>query len=312
LVAALLSLTSASTAIAQENGGEFSSSEFAVRRKPDRPRSVFWMPLTSMLVPGLDQWIEGQYSYAAVYTGLSWGGIQYALDNAASRQAAESDGSTVVRPTVRDRKVQLGTMGWQYSGGFSAYQAFRTAVRTQKPAGRFQFLRREESMSSVLLAPFHFQYLARPTTVMPLLFGGWVVRAIYTNPLYRPRQPTADDALYTGVFSWGAGTHEEAFFRGWLMPVMNDAWDSPFWSNVATGALFGAAHMGTISVPWPQTVMGCYFGWLTQRRDWTIGEAVFVHAWWDVLALGLPYVIDDKSSSAVRMPIMLPPFKMVF
>lgn len=49
---------------------------------------------------------------------------------------------------------------------------------------------------------------------------------------------------------------------------------------------FAAAHLGPQNrTPYPQFLGGMYFGWVTQRNNWSLKEAIFIHFWWDVIAI---------------------------
>ncbi len=52
------------------------------------------------------------------------------------------------------------------------------------------------------------------------------------------------DAFYSGAYSYNAGVGEEAMFRGWLMPVFHQKFDSPFWANATTSVLFAQSSQG--------------------------------------------------------------------
>src|SRR5205823_1500285 len=100
------------------------------------------------------------------------------------------------------------------------------------------------------------------------------------------RNLSASDGLFATGVSYNAGTGEEALFRGYLMMNLQQSWDSELWSNAATASVFSAAHISKDNpYPWPQLLLGFYLGWVAQHNDWTLSEGVFIHAWWDVLAI---------------------------
>jgi hypothetical protein len=47
-------------------------SPYALKRKLDKPRGYFFPPLYSFIIPGLDQWIEGQFIAAGAYSGAAF------------------------------------------------------------------------------------------------------------------------------------------------------------------------------------------------------------------------------------------------
>lgn len=294
------------------------TSVFDPRRQPDRPRSDIGIPLVSFLLPGFDQWWEAQYGSAAAYTGLWLGGSLYASTVAhanglnTSGEKVDEDGKPI--KTDRDgdgevddvgldgkeisvRKVILGGLVAQGAAGMSAYHAFRTAARSRQAQGQYGFLTYEETPVDLLLAPFEFSYLKRSSTYVPLIVGAVLASFILSSDPGEDMERTkftAADGFFTSAYSYNAGTHEEALFRGWIMPVMYEYWGSEFWSNAAQSVLFAAAHLNTNSVPVAQLFLGYHLGDVTQDDGWRLGEAVFIHAWWDVLAFATAYHYKQK------------------
>ena len=165
-----------------------------------------------------------------------------------------------------------------------------------------------------------FKYLTRKTTWIPLLIGGAIAGLRLSTPpaTYNERSPfTSADALFTSAFSANAGTHEEAMFRGWLMPVLREYTGSDMWSNIGQGVLFAAAHLGTVSTPLPQLLLGLHLGNLTQDNGWEMGEAVFIHTWWDIIAFWTQFQYNSKYAKSPVAPVVpavlwLPPLEWVF
>lgn len=262
---------------------------FDLPKDPSRPRNVVWPQLASILVPGLDQWWEGQTKAAAVYTGTAIGGLWIATNAAERLRRGDSFQLDEVDLDNRNDDVRLATLGLQiYSaaGSLSAYSSFRSAVRTRKELGEYTFLTSEETTDELLLAPFEFSFAKRPTTWIPLAIAGAAVAVELSGKgnAFRGNSFRGSDVAFGSAFSFLAGTHEEALFRGWMMPVLMESWNSEFWSNTATAAVFAAAHLSAgNTLPWPQFVLGWYFGYQTQTNGWSLKEAIFVHTWWDVL-----------------------------
>jgi membrane protease YdiL (CAAX protease family) len=213
----------------------------------------------------------------------------------------------------RDNEIRqyfLGGQIYMAAGSFSAYHGFRSAVRAHKEEGKFKFLTHEEKVDDILRAPFEFDFLSRKTTYIPLLIasGFMVLSSSSYSQIFKGNSFNFSDAFYGSAYSYLAGTHEEAMYRGWLMPVFMESWDSPFWSNATTSALFAAAHISDDNpVPWPQLLMGWYLGWMTQRNQWSLKEAVFLHTWWDVVIITGSYFIEarqDKERAVLRLPVM--------
>ena len=217
------------------------------------------------------------------------------------------------------RKLMLGNQVYQATGGFSAYHAFRTAAFTRQSQGQYEFLTVDETPAQVLLAPFDFSYLKRKTTWIPLTVAAAIGVAIMQGPHegFERDSFTEQDAFFTAAFSYNAGTHEEAVFRGWMMPVMMEYWHSALWANIGQSSLFALAHLGTNPLPIAQLALGYHLGYVTQRNQWTLGEAVFIHAWWDVIAFGTMWhfreTLDEEKAAMLPPPVLwLPPFEMRF
>jgi len=299
--------------------------------EPDRPRSDIGMPIASFLLPGLDQWIEGQQPSAALYSSAAVGGLIYAgnveANNGMVKVVEHADGTKhdvdakgLDQKDVAGRKYVLGTLIYQGAGGMSAYQSFRTAALTRRSQGQYEFLSADETPVDVFKAPFHYQYLTRWTTIVPLgIIGALSALQLSQEPPedagYERTAFRGSDAFFTGAYSYNAGTHEEAMFRGWIMPVMSEYWDSPFWSNTAQALLFSASHLNTNPRPIPQLLLGYHLGYVTQEDGWNIGEAVFIHTWWNVIAFATQFSFQSTHSDdhkAAIPPFWLPPLAIVF
>ncbi|HXH31467.1 MAG TPA: CPBP family intramembrane glutamic endopeptidase [Bacteriovoracaceae bacterium] len=241
---------------------------------PEKIRGVWSAPLLSFFLPGADQWSEGQYQQGAFYSGIAATGLTAGL---LAYKQIDTDCSDCPENEPA-RFLDLGYQLYLGAGSLSAYASFRSAAKVRKKKrNEFAFLETDEPVNEVLLSPFHFSYFKRWTTYVPLAFASL---AFMGRGRYH-----FGDAAFAGAVSYNAGTGEEAFFRGWLMPATREATGSDFLSNFLTAALFSAAH-GTSQIMWPQFFGGFYFGWLTQRNNWSIGESVFVHFWWDVIVIG--------------------------
>ncbi len=300
--------------------GDKTSSWFAPTRGEDGPRSVYWRPLVSFLLPGFDQYMAGHLSSGLAYSSL-WFGANLWAGARLEKLDEQKDAiqwSSLSRKQQQDyrdheelpRQVSLSSQYITAVGAMSAWHSFRTSVETQKAEGHYTFLKLEETPLDLLAAPFHFAYLERSTTWIPLLvaatfgaLGGQGLPDEYQRDPYN----TAD-AAYAGAFSYNAGVSEEALFRGYLQPVLYENWGSSEWSNLGQAVVFGVAHLGTIDKPLPQIGMGYYLGWLHQKRDWTLGEGIFVHAWWDVIALSASYMVRLKDKERAKPAVIwLPP-----
>ncbi len=317
-------------------------------RRPDRPRLEILPQIASFILPGFDQWWEGQYIAGAAYSGTATFSVLLAssgsreIQDARDREAKaaressggadaneESQNSELDQKGFTERKVMLALQTYQSMGGLSAYHSFRTSVQTRRPGGQYQFLTKEETPRQILQAPFRFDHLLRQSTIWPLAVGATIAVLITKATAdgidsgelkdeIRRSEFTSADGLYAMGFSYNAGTHEEAVFRGWILPVTMEYVGSPFWSNMITATLFAAAHLGSNSRPIPQFLLGYYLGWRTQKNDWTISESIFIHTWWDVIAFATAYQFESvpksgKTTAEIAPAIFwLPPLSLTF
>lgn len=302
------------------------NSPFALRYRPRKPRNFWLFPFLSFLLPGLDQMIEGQWAPGAAYAGTYWGGIaaqvsyseelRQLVESSRFKELSDEEQANELKFNNAARRAALAAQVTLASSSFSAYHSFRTAVRSQQPHGRFGFLHHEESVSDILLAPFEFSYLKKPSTFVPLLVISAVWLAANETPTedFVQRQLNTSDAFYSGAFSYLAGTHEEAMFRGFMMPAMRESFANDFWSNTWTSLIFAAAHLGTVKVPITQFALSWHLGKVTQRNGWRVSEAVFIHAWWDVIAFAMNYQFryEKGAGKKASLPLTLPPVALYF
>lgn len=270
------------------------------------PKSDILAPALSLLLPGLDQWWEDDYSAAMIYSGLYLGGASIASGAATSladRQEADPDFNPDEDLDSRDndvRRLLLGTQIAFAAGSFSTLHAFANAVETRKAAGQYSFLGEKVTVADTALAPFRFGYLTRPSTFIPLgVLGTLSALAIRTDsPEFEKVALTGTDYGFAGGFSYLAGTHEEALFRGWMMPVFREYVGGDTIANSLQSILFAAAHMGSVDVPIAQLLLGYHLGYVTEANGWSLGEAAFIHTWWDVIAFLTSFSVREKPKAA--------------
>lgn len=302
------------------------ASPFALNYRKTKPRKYWLFPALSFVLPGLDQFIEGQWGYGAGYAAAFWAGVagqvqqfdelEALVESKRFKALSDEEQANELKYSEVARRMMLASQLSLAAGSFSAYHSFRTAVRSQQPLGRFAFLKHEESLSDLLLAPFQFSYLKRPSTYVPLLAitAVWLLASEVPSENYVQRQLNTSDAFYSGAFSYLAGTHEEALFRGYLMPAMRESFSNDFWSNTLTSLVFAAAHLSTVQVPVTQFLLGWHLGRVTQKNGWQLGEAIFIHAWWDVIAFAMNYQYryQEGGEEKARLPLTLPPIALYF
>ncbi|MEO6096526.1 MAG: CPBP family intramembrane glutamic endopeptidase [Fibrobacteria bacterium] len=288
---------------------------------PSAPRanfkSDFWLPIPSLFLPGFGQYFQGEW-VGLGYTGAAFAGIYLSVD-ATSRLADQDAGFDPSRLFDGEdwdvRELTLGSMLYQGSGFLSAYSAFRSSVPLfQKEDGRYRFLKARESLGDMALAPVRFGHLGKASTFVPLgLLAGVLAYLVIDERSTHSGSDwafSADDLGYSGPLAYNAGLTEEAVFRGWLLPVAYEYSKRSWWfANGAQAGLFALAHYNRANpVPWPQFLLGWYFGSMTRKNGWTLSESIFLHAWWDGL-LFLSQALTSRrvdGGSAFRIAFPLP------
>jgi hypothetical protein len=282
--------------------GAAAASSYDLHYRVEDPRNAFWPPIATFILPGFDQWAEKQYPYAQAYSGAGLAGNLIARGTFESRNVYDDDSD------VRFR--ELGAEMYLTAGGYSLYHSFRTAAKSQQKGGDFLFLGPEEQPEELALSAFRFGHLTRATTIFPVALAAAIAGLRIGSS---PGDPfTYDEALYAFGFSYGAGNWEEAVFRGWMMPTFTEWTHSPFLGGFLSGTIFGGLHAGRGFIPWPQTLMGYYLGWVSQRNGWTLSEVIFIHTWWDAILFASSYATASVSGKRVPATFWMPVFQASF
>lgn len=282
--------------------GENQQSSYRLTKDPERRREVGWVFL-SYLLPGMDQWVEGQTNYAMVYSSLALGGAAYAAAFANNHDDGDFRSNS--------RHTALGLKLYDLAGSMSLFHGFRSVVYNRQLRGEYDFLKEEESPEQLAIAPFRFDYLIRPTTLIPLAITAGIFYALAPptgNAPFNLRNVTGMDAYFSGGISYMAGVGEEMVYRGTLMPLMHERWKNPFLSNLLSSTFFAAAHLDfqNPKVPWVQFIAGMYLGWVSQFRNWTLSESIFIHTWYDVI------VFTSYYATQKQLVIPLPQLRLSF
>lgn len=271
------------------------------REKP-QDKSLVWGPLFSFVLPGADQYYEKQYSSAFLYSSVALLGLNL---SSSANYTEDIEGEPDKFNTTENneyRKKQWGNQLYMSAGVLSAFHSYRSTVKYKKKFfGAFDFLP-EQTNQDLLKAPFEFKYLKRKTTYLPLLTISGLVLLLPRQQGLATANLSISDAFFSSAYSFNAGVSEEALFRGMLMPNLYESYGSLFWSNTTTALIFGLAH-GAKTLPIPQILAGYYFGWLTQKNNWSLNESVFVHTWWDVIAIGASYMQGEDHENLVYLPL---------
>ena len=262
----------------------------------------FVVPFFSMALPGLGQYLQGAPLSGLAHTGTAV---------LATVVAATSDADiTDVSELPRDGDAQLAFEAGHLivSAGFlSAWDSFQRSVPLMQAEGKYGFLpTTRESHLDLITAPFDPKYLSRWTTWVHLGYTaaltGWVVQQRESGVAYQPFR--GNDAAFVGSLSMNAAVGEEAVFRGWLLPMLTQTTGQRFWvGNSLQAVFFGAGHIEAADdFAAVITAWALYEGWLTRRNDWSLGESIFHHFWYDV-AIGVATLLNDEM---VRVSFSLP------
>jgi Type II CAAX prenyl endopeptidase Rce1-like len=264
--------------------------------RPPRAGSDFWLPFVSVFVPGAGQYAEGSPLVGAGFTSAAV--VGYALYFTGDTSGAHL---TDLPRRPAGQQALAGLEIATASGFLSAYDAFHRALPSLQREGKYTFITAHESPGRVLLAPFDPQMLRRWTTWIDLAHTGIVTTILVlseTKPgkQYLPFQP--HDGVFTTTLAYGAGTGEEALFRGWLYPLVYQNLGQRAWlANGIQATIFGSLHVpqaGAFAAD--IAAWGFYEGWLTRRNGWSVRESVFHHFWYDVAITAATFLTQGPMS----------------
>ena len=263
-----------------------------------RTGSEIAIPLGSFVLPGLGQYIHGAPAKGLAYSAVYLGGAALGFNN-----------SSDTTDFPRTDEGQRGDVGLQFAGSamwLSAWDAFHRGVPAMQQRGKYRFLPKREGLSQLLSAPFDYRFLGRWTTWVDLAQTAAITAIVLSdrssNEAHYPYR--AQDAAYTVSLSANAAIGEEAFFRGYLLPMLYQKNGGKFWvANASQGLLFGAGHgLNAFNILY-QGGWGMWEGWLTRRNDWSIRESVFHHFWYDFAVVSAAAVAEEKPLTVrIRFP----------
>jgi len=259
----------------------------------------------SAIVPGLGQAANGDYGAAAAHFGIFAASLSAGLyyehkPDFLSDDVRYDDGNRefINQTTLRrDFALRLATDTALYSS-FGAYRDARArddrAYRTPAP---------KETLSDLALAPFSWEFLSRPTTLIPLALQAWAAaRSKYG--IYR-----ADDVSSQQLHAYNLTANEftavgeEGFFRGFLNNEFSNRWGDG-WGLAGSSLVFGLAHtgQGQTANAVQAALAGAYLGWVQQRNGFQIGEGVALHYWFNVIA-GISAIRNGGSAPLVTLRV---------
>jgi membrane protease YdiL (CAAX protease family) len=270
--------------------------------RPSRPGSDFWSPVASVFVPGAGQYAGGWLRAGAGFTAAA--GVGYALYFTGDRAAAQlSD-----LPRSPAGQQALAGLELATAAGFlSAYDAFHRALPSLGREGKYAFLVAHEPIGRVLSAPFDLRMLGRWTTWIDLAHTAIVTTALVlteTAPDKRYLPFHLHDGVFGTTLAYGAGTGEEAAFRGWLYPLLYQTLGRRAWlANGLQAAVFGGLHVP--QADWfaaDIAAWGFYEGWLTRRNGWSVRESAFQHFWYDTVIVAATFLTQGTRRVTLVFP----------
>lgn len=251
-------------------------------------RSIIFAPLLNAIIPGYTQLVDGESGKASIFFGAYLAGIF--ADSTARRNIKEFNESDSKRyHWYRDNQRVEGISNAlvKQASLVSLYDGFLTRVTDYQSDGQYLFLPKDQNLESIHKAPFNFQYMKRATTWVPFLLAiGLGVSGFKESPSPNKFDMRPIDGLASTYQSYSAGVSEEAFFRGWMQPVLYENTQSYWLSNTVQAVIFGYAHGPE---PYFQLAFGFYTGWLVPENGWDMAESIFIHTWWDLILMTASY-----------------------
>ena len=276
------------------------NSDFKYRQKKSKEekKGVHLMPFLSLLLPGFDQYIANQMTYGLSYTSTALLGYRISQNNSHKTMNISQNNQN------EEYRYGLGTFGrklQETAGSLSAYHSFKTRVRT-RPYD-FPFLKNEDSISEILLAPFNFKFFKKSDIFIPLT-SILVLRVLSAQKVKKYKTSFIERINSSFNLSYLSAVGEESLFRGWLMPLLHYDFDSPIIANTAQSLLFGLAHYQGNSFPLIQTLMGFYLGHLSQKSYYSLKESIFLHHWWNVIILTSHLLLPKSHQKEFKIELL--------
>lgn len=270
--------------------------------RPPRPGAQFTIPLASMILPGIGQFVYGRPLHGAAFLGTTAAGVGIALSGDPEALELES-----LPRTGDTQRAFYGLQLASTAGMLSAYETFRTGLPALRANGEYQFIGDDHASTlSLFTAPFDPTFLTRWTTWLGLAYTGAVAALVAiegTDPGQINRPFTVGDGAFTAGVSLNAGIGEEALFRGWLYPLLYENLGAKWLANPIQAGIFGALHPQ--AGPFAIMIGGwaLYQGWLTKRNGWNVRESIFQHVWYDVVIIAATLLTDEASGEvAITFP----------
>jgi len=260
--------------------------------------------LSSLIIPGAGQATNGDYETAAAHFGVFAVSV-YALFYYESRPDYLDEYHRYDKAGNREF-INRTTLKYDYAARlatdtalYSSYGAYRD-VRQLRNDG-YRTPAPTESLGDLARAPFRLEYLARPTTFIPVLLQAWAAFGGKDGyGIYRAPDVSARDLhLFNATANEMTAVGEEAFFRGFL----NNEFSNRYGDGIGlalSSTVFGLAHtgQGQTANALQAGVAGLYLGWMHQRNGFEAGEGVAIHYWINVLA-GISAIRNGGSAQLI-------------
>ena len=264
--------------------------------------------ISSLIIPGLGQTFNGQYTRGAVHFSVAAGlhfQYQYYL-NSPDRLSSDLVFDEENRIKFVNKQTHYSTAHFRATLNthfYSSYAAYRdsggSSASPAKPS---------DDTVDVFTSPLRFDYMLRPTTVIPLAIIIGIMASDYDN-IYATRYDaslTKNDVYFGSFLAGGASAiGEEAFFRGYLNNELSGrlGWIP---GGLVSSGLFGATHGlgGNNASVLASTLFGFYLSWLQRHNDYSISEGIFIHFW--INAFGAIQAIEKGGPAVELVNISIP------
>jgi hypothetical protein len=206
----------------------------------------------------------------------------------------------------RDQAGEIGSHFGMSAMWLSSWDAFHRGVPSLRAQGKYAFLPERESLDQLVTAPFDYRFLRRWTT--------WVdvaQTALVTMLVVRDREPgverhrfRARDAGFGLSLSMNAAVGEEAWFRGYLLPLLYQNMGRRFWLANATQAIvFAAGHRPDVATRAAYFAGWAYWeGWIVKRNEWSVRESIFHYFWYDFALTAAAYLVEERAEVRLSFP----------
>lgn len=272
-----------------DNRSNIARSYYRLRISSRPPMKFILPPLASLLLPGFDQFWEGQWKPGMAYMAGGMAGLGLII---ASRDSGDS------------RYKNFGFNVYLTAGALSAYHAFRTSLGTRQAIREFTYVEEDELPATLLFAPFDYHHLNEWTTWAPLA-AGLLLFTFLGGEHKQGGSATLNDLFYSGTVSYMNAVGEEALFRGWVLPVMKYYVGEDSWAIGISAGLSSVYH-GMRLKHWVSSLaLGAYLGWLAQRNHYSIAQGIFIHTWWDLISFFSDYAYNREQAFLSLPPIVV-------